>query len=217
MVSQVENWQVENVELVRAGGSYFYEVHFAEVSPRPGMRGRQAAEVAVLLDGTGVTPTRGRGRFEVPETPRPRDPSIGDVPADVGRPDRREPTSVDEVKPVRVPVWAIQIPGFEDRPWESVASTEQILATPRWAADGPTPLQPDGAVRIAESLLPVVGMQSEDWGVISVELRRVGDQSWVYFVGYTETSLRPGMSHLRQAQFLVLLDGTGITPRLRHD
>jgi hypothetical protein len=217
MVSQVENWQVENVELVRAGGSYFYEVHFAEVSPRPGMRDRQAAEVAVLLDGTGITPTRGRGRFEVPETPRPRDPSIGDVPADVGHPDRREPTSAEEVKPVRLPARSARFTGVDGRQWEAVATAEQIVATPHWTTDGPAPLPPDGAVRSAERLFPVVGMQVEHWSVDTVSLGRFADQSWVYIVAYMETSLSPGMSHLRQAQFLVLLDGTGIIPTVRHD
>jgi hypothetical protein len=217
MVSQVENWQVENVELVRAGGSHLYVVHFAEISPRPGMRDRQTAEVAVLLDGTGVTPTRGRGRFEVPETPRPRDPSVGEVPADVGRPDGREPTSAEEVKPVRLPAWSARFAGVDGRQWEAVATAEQIEVTPHWTTAGPAPLPPDGAVRSAERLFPVVGMQVEQWSVDTVSLGRFGDQSWVYIVAYMERSPGPGMGHLRQAQFLVLLDGTGIIPTVRHD
>jgi len=223
MVSQVENWQVENVELVRAGGSYFYEVHFAEVSPRPGMRDRQAAEVAVLLDGTGITPTRGRGRFEVPETPRPRDPSIGDVPADVGRPDRREPTSAEEVKPSARSGVERALHRSRRAAVGAVATAEQIAATPHWTTDDPVPLSPDGAVRSAERLFPVVGMQLGHWSVDTVSLGRFADQSWCTSSDIWRRPSVLAMSHLRQAQFLVLLDApespqapSRLAPTARH-
>jgi hypothetical protein len=181
------------------------------------MKNLQTARVLVLLDGTAITPTRSHDDVEAHEIAPRRDPSIGEAPADVGRPDRREPTSAEEVKPVRAPVWGLSFPGSNEPPWESVATTEQILASPRWTTEGPIPLAPDGAVRIAERLLPGVVEQLENWRVDTLELEREGSQSWVYVVRFREMSPEPGMSHLQQAQFLVLLDGTGITPRLRHD
>jgi hypothetical protein len=216
MVEQVTGWHVDCVELMSIAGSWVYRVQFGEVSPRPGMRQRQLAEVFVRLDGTGIIPTR--TDTDVAERVSPIDvsPSTGEVRTDIGRPDRREPTSAEEVKPLRSPVSQAPFTGADGRRWNAAATMEQVVATPRWTTDGPVPLPPEGAVRSAERLFPVVGMQLEDWRVISVELRRVGDQSWVYTVGYLEWRSKHADA-VQQAWFLVLLDGTGITPTLRRE
>ena len=215
MVKQLTNWRADGVELMSIGGSWVYRVAFGEISPRPGMRQLQGAEVFVLLDGTGIVPTR--TDTDVMERVSPLDvsPSTSEVRTDLGRPDRRDPTSAGEVRPVRVRVFQARYTGFDEL-LESVATTQQILATPRWATAGAVPWPPEGAVRSAERLLPVVGMQLEDWRVISVELSRVGDQSWVYRVEYMERRSEHADA-VQMARFLVLLDGTGITPTLRRE
>jgi hypothetical protein len=217
MVKESANWHVNCVGLMKRGGSWVYRVAFGEISPRPGMRDRQTAQVAVLLDGTAITPTRTDKPAITPVTVSDVYPSTRDVRTDVARPDRREPTSAEGVTPEQVPLFSRYSAG-EER-WESVATTEQILATPRWTTDGPVRLPPEDAIRSAERLFPVVGMRLEDWRITSVELRRVGDQSWVYTVWYIESWERASQhaDFVREALLLVLLDGSGIIPTLRHD
>jgi hypothetical protein len=97
---------------------------------------------------------------------------------------------------VQTALWTWSI--IDGQQWKSEVSETQVLAAPRWTTDGPVPLTPDGAVRSAKRILPVMAKQLENWQVDSIVLVRAA-QSYVYEVHFGEVSPRPGVRQRQTA------------------